>query len=401
MKTQRLTFANADNHQLSARLELPDTGEQPVAYALFAHCFTCTKNLRAITNIARALTEEGFGVLRFDFTGLGDSEGDFSDTNFSTNISDLIAAANFLERDYAAPQILIGHSLGGAAAIQAAHRLPSVRAVATIGSPYDPSHITHLLEKKRREIETVGEAEVEVGGRPFTFKKQFLDDLKGKSAENLVRTLKRALLIFHSPIDNVVGIENAREMFTTARHPKSFISLDDADHLLSDSSDSEYVGTVIAAWAHKYLDQEEETPNTVVVRTGTSHYHTQVLADGHTLIVDEPTDIGGTDQGPTPYDLLLASLGSCTSITLRMYADRKKWPLESITVSLTHGKIHAEDCEECDTEETGQIDHIDRQIELAGPLNDEQRSRLLEIADRCPVHRTLHNTIVVNTHLKG
>ena len=403
MKTERLTFVNKTGHQLAARLERPDEG-QPRAYALFAHCFTGTKNIRAVGNIAQSLTEEGIAVFRFDFTGLGESEGDFSDTNFSSNVTDLVAAAEFMEEKYAAPKILIGHSLGGAAVLQASHRIPSAIAVATIGAPFEPSHVLHLVSEKQDEIESAGEALVNIGGRSFKIKKQFLDDLEDSSMEETVLTLKRALLIFHSPIDNIVGIENARKMFFAARHPKSFVTLDQADHMLTDPSDSQYVGTVIAAWAHKYIvaeatSHEPAPPEPVIVRADKSRYRTNISVNGHDIIADEPQELGGTNQGPTPYDLLLASLGSCTAITLRMYADRKNWPLENINISLNHTKMHAQDCENCETK-NGQIDHITREIEFTGPLDNEQRSRLLEIADRCPVHRTLQNEIVIKTELK-
>lgn len=403
MKTERLTFTNATGHQLAARLERPDEGI-PRAYALFAHCFTGTKNLRAVSNIAQSLTEQGIAVFRFDFTGLGESEGDFSDTNFSSNVTDLVSAAKFLEENYEAPKIMVGHSLGGAAVLQAAHSIPSAIAVATIGAPYEPSHVLHLISDRQEEIENTGEALVKIGGRSFKIKKQFLDDLEDATMEETVSKLKRALIIFHSPIDNVVGIENARQMFFAARHPKSFITLDQADHMLSDPSDSQYVGTVIAAWAHKYVvaaqgTDESDAPEPLMVSADKSRFRTNITVNGHTLVADEPQELGGTDQGPTPYDLLLASLGSCTAITLRMYADRKNWPLENIDIALTHSKEHAQDSEECETK-TGQIDHITREIDLTGSLDKEQRARLLEIADRCPVHRTLHNKIVVKTEIK-
>jgi uncharacterized OsmC-like protein/alpha/beta superfamily hydrolase len=403
MKTERLTFPNATGHQLAARLERPDEGK-PRAYALFAHCFTGTKNLRAVSNIAQSLTEEGIAVFRFDFTGLGESEGDFSDTNFSSNVADLVAAAQFLEKKYEAPKILVGHSLGGAAVLQAAHQIPSAIAVSTIGAPFEPSHVLHLISDKQDEIENTGEALVKIGGRSFKIKKQFLDDLEDATMEETVLTLKRALLIFHSPVDNVVGIENARKMFFAARHPKSFITLDQADHMLTDPSDSQYVGTVIAAWAHKYVvatakTDEPTPPKPVLVQADKSRYRTNITINGHKIVADEPQEMGGTDLGPTPYDLLLSSLGACTAITLRMYADRKNWPLENIDIALTHNKIHAKDCENSETK-TGQVDHITREINLTGSLDKEQQARLLEIADRCPVHRTLQNEIVVKTELK-
>ncbi len=407
MRFEKVTFTNQQQEKISARLDLPLV-EEPVAYALFAHCFTCSKNLTAVGHISRALTERGFAVLRFDFTGLGESEGDFSDTNFSSNISDLVAASAFLKENYEAPRVLIGHSLGGAAVLQAAGQLPEVAAVATIGAPYDPAHVEHLLQNSKEEIESTGKAVVNLGGRPFTIKKQFLDDLDAHKVEENIKSLNKALILFHSPVDNIVGVENAAKIYQVAKHPKSFISLDHADHLLTDSADSEYVGVVLAAWAQKYIgvvnkrdashDSGHHHEGYVVARLEENHYRTEIYAGGHTLIADEPKSMGGTDFGPSPYDLLNAGLGACTVITLRMYADRKGWPLKTITARVKHAKIHAKDCKTCENKEaTGKIDHITREIMLDGPLDETQRKRLLEIANRCPVHRTLHGIIHVDT----
>jgi putative redox protein len=406
MKSQKLTFHNTDGMELAAHLDLPVDG-RPRAYALFAHCFTCSKNLRAVGNIARALTQDRIAVLRFDFTGLGESEGDFAETNFSSNVADLVAAAQFLETEYSAPKLLIGHSLGGAAVLHAAHSIPSVTAVVTIGAPADPGHVAHLLESSREEIEREGKAVVKLAGRGFTIKKQFLDDLEATRMQDAIRTLDRALLVCHAPLDNTVGVDNAREIYLAARHPKSFLSLDTADHLLTSPEDSLYAGRAIAAWASRYVGTllpEEDRPlvpqeDRVVVRTGREHYTTEIVAGGHGLLADEPIAVGGADRGPSPYDLLLAGLGSCTSITLRMYADRKEWPVEEIRVHLTHDKVHAEDCAHCETRE-GKLTRIQREIELIGPLSTEQRERLLEIANKCPVHRTLHEEIWVESFLR-
>ena len=405
MRFLKLSFKNQQGEQLAARLDLP-VDEKPIAYAMFAHCFTCTKNLNAVVNINRALAKEGIATLRFDFTGLGESEGDFSRTSFSSNVSDLIAAAEFLKLEFEAPKLLIGHSLGGAAVLQAAKYIPSSIAVATIGAPSNLTHLIRYLEPQQNEILTKEEAEMTLAGKTFRIKKQFLDDIELVRIQETIRNLNKALLIFHSPVDNIVDIENAAAIFQTARHPKSFISLDRADHLLSTREDSLYVGSVLGAWARKYLEiplpaspQKDLSDNRVTARTGRKGYQTEIVANGHRLIADEPMAVGGADTGPTPYDYLVAALGACTSMTLRMYADRKQWPLESIVVRLKHQKIHTEDCQQCETK-SGKIDLIDREIELEGPLDGEQRQKLLEIADRCPVHRTLHSEIIVKTALK-
>lgn len=407
MQSTRITFANRQQQKLSARLDLPIDGA-PLAYALFAHCFTCSKNLKAVTNISRALTRRRIAVLRFDFTGLGESEGDFADTNFSSNVSDLIQAAAFLREHYEGPKILIGHSLGGAAVLQAAADIASSVAVATIGAPCDPAHVAKHLSSVRETIEAEGEAEIVLAGRKFKIKKQFLDDLEMTRMQEKIHRLKRALLIFHSPIDDTVDIENASQIFQSALHPKSFVSLDRADHLLTREEDSLYVGEVLAAWAGKYLaagDDAVKKPglrpeaDLVVVRTGQEGFLTEVQANGHPLIADEPVEVGGTNRGPSPYEFLSTALGTCTGMTLRMYADRKKWPLEAVVVRLQHGKVHADDCGECE-EKGARIDVIEREIELFGDLDEAQRQRLLEIADKCPVHRTLHSEIVVNTRLR-
>lgn len=404
MRFKRLAFDNRSGHRLSARLDMP-LDEAPVAFALFAHCFTCGKDLKAAYNISRALTQEKIAVLRFDFTGLGESQGDFADTSFSSNVEDIVDAAQYLAEAFAAPAILIGHSLGGAAVIQAARHIPSAKAVAVIGAPADPAHVFRHFGDAAETIREAGAADVTISGRTFKIKRRFLDDLASNRMSEAIAGLKRALIIFHAPTDDVVGVDNAGRIFQAARHPKSFVSLDRADHLLSRAEDSIYVGTVIAAWARKYVALPKPAPdapppsdNRLTVRIGEERYATEIVAGGHSLTADEPESVGGTDTGPTPYDLLVASLGACTAITLRMYADRRNWPLTAVTVRLRHEKVHAEDCKACDSGK-GAVDRIEREIELTGALTAEQRQRLAEIAERCPVHRTLHGEIQLETRL--
>jgi len=403
MKTRSVNFRNDGGDTLTGLIDEP--AGRPRAWALFAHCFTCTKNAKAAAHIARVLADHGYAVLRFDFTGLGQSEGEFAETNFSSNVSDLLAAVRYLGEEHESPGLLIGHSLGGTAVLQAAAQLETVKAVATIGSPADPEHVARLFGGKRERIEEEGEAEVDLGGRPFRIRKQFLDDLGRHDLPGSVEELRRPLLIMHSPVDTVVDIENATLLFTNAMHPKSFVSLDQADHLLSDESDSRYAGRVLAAWAAKYLGIDRPVlrlgadPGEAVSRTGAAGFRSDVSLAGHTLIADEPEDYGGTDMGPTPYDLLSGALATCTSMTIRMYADHKKLPVESVTVSVRHDKIHAKDCEDCEQRD-GRIDRFDRELRVEGDLTDEQLERIVEIADRCPVHRTLHGEVKVHTKLR-
>jgi uncharacterized OsmC-like protein/fermentation-respiration switch protein FrsA (DUF1100 family) len=401
MRTERLEFPNAKGEKLAALLDLP-LGK-PAAFALFAHCFTCGKDNLAAKRMAERLAMCGIGVLRFDFTGLGTSEGNFADTHFSSNVDDLVAAADFLQATHGAPAILIGHSLGGAAVLAAAHRISDARAVVTIAAPCDPAHVTGLFKEQVGKIRDQGEVEVSLAGRPFRIKREFLDDISEQRLTEHVANLRKALLIFHSPTDDTVGIDNASRIFAAAKHPKSFVSLAGADHLLSKKSDAVYVANVIAAWAERYLEMPAERSDaqievgTVLVReTGDGKFQQEILSGPHRFLADEPVKAGGLDSGPGPYDLLLAGLGACTSMTLRLYADNKKLPLKRVTVRLTHNKIHAEDCLNCETRE-GMVDRIDRNITIEGSLDAEQRKRLLEIADKCPVHRTLTSEIEIRT----
>ncbi len=400
---EKLTFENPKGEKLAALLERP--AAKPLAYALFAHCFTCSKDIAAASRISRALAGHGIAVLRFDFTGLGNSEGDFANTNFSSNVSDLVCAADQLRREHSAPSLLIGHSLGGAAVLAAAGEIEEATAVVTIGAPADPAHVSHLFESSRSEIESKGSAVVNLAGRKFQIKKQFLEDIASQPLKERIKKLRKALLIFHSPVDDIVGIDNASAIFQAALHPKSFISLDKADHLLSRRVDSEYVAATISAWAGRYVLSGEaqaagERPKVadgeVLVREDDRAFAQDVFTDRHHLRADEPASYGGTDSGPSPYEYLLAGLGACTAMTVRMYAKHKSIGLDRVSVTLRHDKIHAKDCEECETRE-GRIDRIERDIKLEGELSDDQRQRLMEIADRCPVHRTLHSEIDIKS----
>jgi putative redox protein len=402
MRSERFNFPNATGEQLAATLDLP-LGK-PTAYALFAHCFTCGKDNLAAKRIAERLTFHGIAVLRFDFTGLGASEGEFANTHFSSNVDDLVAAADHLRKTYDAPAILIGHSLGGAAVLAGSHKIPEPRAVVTIAAPYDPGHVAGLFKEQVETIRAQGEVEVELAGRPFHIKREFLDDVAERKLDACLAGLRKALLVFHSPTDDLVGIYNASHIFGAAKHPKSFVSLAGADHLLSQKSDAVYVANVIAAWAERYLDQPEimtegqVLEGLVLVReTHAGKFQQGILTGPHRLLADEPVKLGGLDSGPGPYDYLLAGLGACTSMTIRLYADFKKIPLENVSVRLNHEKkIHTKDCEDCENKVT-KVDHIDRAITLEGPLDAEQRKRLMEIADKCPVHQTLESKIEIST----
>ena len=402
MKSQQLSFTNNNGYELSAQIEFP-IDQKPIAFAIFAHCFTCSKNLLAIKHISRGLTSKGIAVLLFDFTGLGSSEGDFESTTFTSNIHDVFAAADFLTENYEAPKIIIGHSLGGAAALFAGSQLDCIEAVVTIGAPFDPYHVAKLLAEKVEEIEEKGKATVNIGGRPFTIAKGFIDDLENHKPVEAAKKLRKALLILHSPQDTTVGIENAAKMYDAAMHPKSFISLDGADHLLSKRADSVYAGNMIAAWGEKYLNPDDKSvpvksKSQVVSKTEQGSYTTEIKAGRHHFLADEPEDVGGADLGPSPYELLSSGLAACTSMTLHMYAARKKWDLKEVLVHVDHNKDYGQDCAECE-KSSAKIEHFSRKIELEGHLSDEQIQKLLEIADKCPVHKTLYSEIKVNTEL--
>jgi putative redox protein len=399
MRSTRFNFPNSKGEQLAATLDMP-LGP-PMAYALFAHCFTCGKDNLAAKRIAEQLAIHGIATLRFDFTGLGSSEGEFANTHFSSNVDDLVAAADHLRKQHSAPAILIGHSLGGCAVLAASHRIAEARAVVTIAAPYDPSHVAGLFKDQVAAIREQGAVNVRLAGRPFTIRREFLDDVAEKKLDACLADLRKALLVFHSPTDALVGIENASHIFGAAKHPKSFVSLAGADHLLSQKSDALYVANVIAAWAERYLDApatmtdaEVEAGLVLVRETHGGKFQQEILSGPHRLFADEPVKLGGLDSGP--YDFLLAGLGACTSMTIRVYADFKKIPLDNVSVRLSHGKIHAKDCETCDVK-TSMVDHIERAITLEGVLDAEQRKKLMEIADKCPVHKTLESKVDIHT----
>ena len=401
MPLERFDFPNAEGVMLAGLLEMPMG--KPRAYALFAHCFTCGKDAHAASRIAQGLAARGVAVLRFDFTGLGSSEGEFANTTFSSNVADLVAAADHLRRTRRAPALLIGHSLGGAAVLAAAAQVPEARAVVTIAAPCDPAHVTGLFSEHLDRIETQGEVEVALAGRRFRIRNAFLDDIAEQNLTKQIANLRKALLVFHSPTDEFVGIDNASCIFLAAKHPKSFVSLDNADHLLSRRSDAVYVANVTSAWAERYLDADTlemegagAKAGVTVTETRQGKFQQLVEAGSNRILADEPTSAGGLDSGLSPYDLLLASLGACTAMTLRLYAERKALPLDRVSVHLTHGRIHAKDCESCETKE-GMIDRIDRVLIFEGNLDGAQRQRLLEIADKCPVHRTLTSEIEIRT----
>ena len=399
MKKSKIQFTGSQGHNLAGLLEQPDGAAN--AFVLFAHCFTCGKDIASASRISRALTERGFAVLRFDFTGLGGSDGDFANTGFSSNVGDIVEAANFLRSRFMAPALLIGHSLGGTAVLKAVPQIPEVRGVVTIGSPADAEHVVKQFACDLDTIEAKGEAPVELAGRTFTIRREFLEDIRDQSMQHL-GDLGAALLVMHSPLDTTVSINEAEKIYRAARHPKSFISLDTANHLLTDRNDARYVADTIAAWADRFIastaaesDKVERPPaGEVIVRERNRAFTRDVQSDDHDWISDEPTKVGGGNLGPDPYEQLLAALGTCTSMTIRMVANRSNYPLDAVEIRLRHFREHDKDCVDCEKSES-QIDIIEREVVLKGELDEKQRGHLHKIADRCPVHRTLHGRIEV------
>jgi uncharacterized OsmC-like protein/fermentation-respiration switch protein FrsA (DUF1100 family) len=405
----RATFPGSSGGELAARLELPNS---PVrAFALFAHCFTCTKDVLAARRIASGLAAAGVAVLRFDFTGLGSSEGDFANTNFSSNVEDLVRAADYLRTGYEAPAILIGHSLGGAAVLAAADRISEAKAVVTIGAPADAAHVLKQLGGSLDRIRSEGEAEVRLAGRPFRIRRSFVEDADGQRLADKIGALGRALLVMHAPRDEVVGIDNASRIFLAARHPKSFVSLDDADHLLSRPQDASYAAGIIAAWAAKYIpaapaesmgEDNAKSGRVVVRETGEGRFQNLVVAGRHRLIADEPVAAGGLDAGPNPYDYLSIALGACTAITLRVYAEYKNLALGSISVEVSHGKVAADHCADCGEVaggHNGKIDRFERTIRMTGGIDPALEAKIAEIAGKCPVSRTLESRSAIVTRI--
>jgi putative redox protein len=403
MPSRKISFYNSKGVELSARLELPLL-KPPYPFAIFAHVFTGSKSHSSVRHISRALNMNGIAVFRFDFTGLGQSGGDFAETNFSSNVDDLFSAAQYLEKHFEAPSFIIGQSLGGAASVFAASMMESVKAIATIGAPAEPEHVTRLLSPYMDEILNNGEANVKIDGRDFVIKKQFIDDLKEYDMYSVLENLNKAILVLHSPQDTVVAIKNAAKIYHAAKHPKSFVTLDGANHMLSDKNDAYYAGNVISSWVKRYLPDhyfEEEkitTHKQVVCRLEDEGFTTEIIAGKHGLLADESEDVGGNDFGPSPYEILNSSLGACTAMTIQMYARRKKWPLEEVRVHLAYSRSYKEDCDNCTTSES-KLDHFERVIELKGPLDKAQKERLLEIANKCPVHRTLSSPSYFKTEL--
>ncbi|WP_298898337.1 bifunctional alpha/beta hydrolase/OsmC family protein [uncultured Psychroserpens sp.] len=404
MSNERLKIENNKGHKLQAYLELP-ANQKPSYFAIFAHCFTCSSTLSAVKNISRSLTNHGFGVVRFDFTGLGRSEGEFADSHFSANVDDLIAVNDYLTKNYEAPALLVGHSLGGAAVLVAASKLNNIKAVATIGAPATVNHVKHLFSHGIEDIKQKGKVEVNIGGRPFKIDEGFVSDFDKTDLPAIVKSLRKPLLILHSPIDTIVGIKNAEQLYHNAHHPKSFVTLDDADHLLSNTRDSLYAGDIIGSWVQRYFEPKEnkmlDTGGEQLVahlNLRDNNFTTTIQTSKHNFIADEPDSVGGDDFGPSPYDFLSAGLAACTVMTLKLYAERKQWDLQEVYAHITYSKKHSDDLM-LDIESPKRIDHLSKKLTFIGNLDDSQKQRLKEIASKCPVHKTLQSEVIIDTEL--
>ncbi|MFT4780963.1 MAG: putative OsmC-like protein/pimeloyl-ACP methyl ester carboxylesterase [Psychroserpens sp.] len=404
MKNQKLKVINKKGHKLQAYLELP-ANQKPNYFAIFAHCFTCSSSLSAVRNISRALTNHGFGIVRFDFTGLGRSEGEFADSHFSANVDDLIAVSDFIKEHYEAPSLLVGHSLGGAAVLVAASKLDNIKAVATVGAPATISHVKHLFSHGIDDIKNKGRVAVNIGGRPFKIDEEFVSDFDKTDLPAVVKALRKPLLILHSPTDTIVGIKNAEQLYNNAHHPKSFVTLDDADHLLSKTRDSSYAGDIIGAWVKRYFPQQEnkmlDTSGEQLVahlNLKEDNFTTTIQTAKHNFIADEPDSVGGDDFGPSPYDFISAGLAACTVMTLKIYAERKKWDLQEVYAHITYSKKHSDDLM-LDVDKPTRIDHLSKKLTFIGDLDESQRQRLKEIASKCPVHKTLQSEVIIDTEL--
>lgn len=406
--TERITFTNPSGQMLSARLDLPEGGCR--FYALYVHCFTCSKDLLPASRICRFLAAQGIGVLRFDMTGLGASEGDFAETNFETNIGDILSAVEAMTRASKEPSLLIGHSLGGTAAIVASGHIPSLKAVVSINAPSHPRHVKKRFLDQEDKIVKEGSAEVMVEGRPFVIKKHFLEALEETDMQTILQNLTVPLLVMQAPDDSIVHQQNGFDLFAAAKNPKSFCALPGADHLLTDLKSSEYVASMIKAWSAPYIAETHGTLSSspiesVVVAENKKGKFTQDVTWGeHIFRADEPVEIaGGLGTGPSPYDFLTAALGACTSMTLRMYADLKKIPVEHISVRVQHHKEDRPEEKEILTtlplKKPDQMDVFSREISIEGPVTAEQKASLLTIAEKCPVHKTLSRRSEIVTKL--
>lgn len=404
MKRERLKIQNRKGITLNANLELP-ANQKPNYYAIFAHCFTCSSSLNAVRNVSRALTQNGFAVLRFDFTGLGRSEGEFADSHFSANIDDLLDVHAYMAEHYQAPSLLVGHSLGGAAVLVAASKIDDIKAVATIAAPASVSHVKRLFSHQFEEAGEKGNVEVNIGGRPFMINQDFVKEFDNTDLPLIVKNLRKPLLIMHSPFDKTVGIENAEQLYKRAFHPKSFITLDHADHLLSQETDSLYAGEMIGTWAKRYFPKVENKMLSTEGEQLVGHlniiednFTTSIQTKNHTFIADEPISFGGNDFGPSPYEYLNAGLAACTVMTLKLYAERKQWDLREVFAYISHSRKHSEDLG-VDLEKPTRLDFISKKLKFVGNLSEEQKERLKEIASRCPVHKTLASEVIFQTEI--